>query len=125
MSNHMLHGLFVGVSALALALAAKMARRSLISALRRAMAKRWSLVFCLLVLLWCRPWAAASPALLRQGILFARLVYQVLVHVLIGVPEWTRVWCGRWLLTSFPCKIDKRPEKKIGSAGPARSEIAV
>jgi hypothetical protein len=39
MSNH---GLFVGVSALALALAAKMARRSLISALRRAMAKSWS-----------------------------------------------------------------------------------
>jgi hypothetical protein len=39
MSNH---GLFVGVSALALALAAEMARRSLISALRRAMAKRWS-----------------------------------------------------------------------------------
>jgi hypothetical protein len=39
MSNH---GLFVGVSAVALALAIKMARRSLASALRRAMATRWS-----------------------------------------------------------------------------------
>jgi hypothetical protein len=39
MSNH---GLFVGVSALALELAAKMARRSLASAARRAIADRWS-----------------------------------------------------------------------------------
>ena len=51
MSNH---GLFVGVSALALALAAKMARRSLISALRRAMAKRWSSGVALVSPLGCR-----------------------------------------------------------------------
>jgi hypothetical protein len=51
MSNH---GLFVGVSALALALAAKMARRSLISAWRRAMAKRWSSSVALVSPLGCR-----------------------------------------------------------------------
>jgi hypothetical protein len=44
MSNH---GLFVGVYALALALVANMARCSLISAARRAMAKRWYSVVAL------------------------------------------------------------------------------
>jgi hypothetical protein len=37
-----IHGLFVSVSALALALVEKMARRSLTSASRRAIAQRWS-----------------------------------------------------------------------------------
>ena len=55
MSNH---GLFVGVSALALALAAKMARRSLISALRRAMCYDQTLVF------WCR--SGVAPGLSQE-----------------------------------------------------------
>jgi hypothetical protein len=51
MSNH---GLIVGVSALALALAAKMARRSLSSAARRAIAKRGSSGIALVSPLGCR-----------------------------------------------------------------------
>jgi hypothetical protein len=51
MSNH---GLFVGVSALVLALVAKMARRSLTSAMRRAIAKRWSSDVALVLPLGCR-----------------------------------------------------------------------
>ena len=70
MSNH---GLFVVEPALALALAAKMARRSLTSAARRAIAKR--LAF------WCRS-AVAAVKLGTHDVKLAKLVVDLPVGLL-------------------------------------------
>ena len=81
MSNH---GLFVGVSALALALAAKMARRSLISALRRAMAKRWSSGVALVSPLGCR---RKGFPIANGGLVATFLPVMILREPQLGIPK--------------------------------------
>jgi hypothetical protein len=81
--------LFVGVSALALALAAKMARRSLISALRRAMAKRWSSGVALVSPLGCS--SKLYPPLWVKGLSCSLWNYQVTISAVVVVVVVTAV----------------------------------